>query len=155
MSEISRLAAGFEQRSKQQAESTEQAVRSAFERHENALLAALSESEQRTSAAIRAQSRSLQRTALTSWLAVVIPVALTLLLGSGALWWMSQSVAGKLAEIERHNTTLERLAQEGGRVQLTHCGNERRLCAKIHPDSRGQRPQTFGENGEYLILEGY
>lgn len=150
MSEISRLAAGFEQRSKQQAESTEQAVRSAFERHESALLAALSESEQRTSAAIRAQSRSLQRTALTSWLAVVIPVALTLLLGSGALWWMSQSVAGKLAEIERHNTTLERLAQEGGRVQLTHCGNERRLCAKIDTQA-----VEYGENGEYRILEGY
>lgn len=155
MSEISRLAQIFEQRSTEQVENTEKAVRSAFERHESALLAALSENEQRTRDAIRAQSRRLQRTALTSWLAVAIPVALTLLLGVGAVWWLSQSVAGKLAEIERHNTTLERLAQEGGRVQLTHCGNERRLCAKIHPDSRGQRPQTFGENGEYLILEGY
>jgi hypothetical protein len=150
MSEISRLATTFKQRSQEQAESTEKAVRSAFERHENALLAALSESEQRTSAAIRAQSRSLQRTALTSWVAVVIPVSLTLLLGSGGLWWMSQSIAGKLAEIERHNTALERLAQEGGRVQLTHCGNGRRLCAKIDP-STGE----YGERGEYRILEGY
>lgn len=155
MSKILDWATDFEQKSKKRAEDTERAIRSAFEKHESALLSALSESEKRTSAAIAVQSRRLQKTALKSWMAVVIPLAITLLLGSGALWWMSQSIAGKLIEIERHNATLERLAQEGGRVQLTHCGSERRLCVKVHPDSLGSRPLAFGENGEYRILEGY
>lgn len=150
MSEISRLATTFKQRSIEQAESTEQAVRSAFEKHESALLSALSESEKTTKNAISAQSRRLQRVALWSWVAVAIPVALTLLLASGALWWMGQSVAGKLSEIERHNATLERLAQEGGRIQMTYCGESRRLCAKIDT-----RAPEYGESREYRILEGY
>ena len=148
MSEISRLATAFEQRSKAQAADTEKVVRSAFENYEDALIEALNESERKTSAAIRAQSRSLQRVALTSWLAVVIPVCLTLLLGAGALWWMGQSVAGKLNEIERHNATLERLAQEGGAMQVSYCGDQRRLCVRIDESA-----ETY-QNG-YRILEGY
>lgn len=148
MSEISRLATTFKQRSIEQAESTEQAVRSAFEKHESALLSALSESEQTTKNAISAQSRRLQRVALTSWVAVIIPVALTLLLASGALWWMGQSVAGKVAEIERHNTTLRELQEVGGKIELTRCDG--RLCAKIDLEA-----PKFGQSGEYRILEGY
>ena len=145
MSEISRLATAFEARSKEQAESTEKAVRSAFEKHESALLSALNESEKRTSDAIRAQSRSLQRTALRSWMAVVIPIAVSLALGLGALGAMSWYIAGQI-----HNATLERLAQEGGAIQLSQCGESRRLCVRIDEDAG-----VYGENGTYRVLEGY
>lgn len=150
MSEISRLATAFEARSKEQAESTEKAVRSAFEKHESALLSALSESEKRTSDAIRAQSRSLQRTALKSWVAVVIPIAASLALGLGALGAMSWYIAGQIDEIASHNATLERLAQEGGAIQLSQCGESRRLCVRIDEDAG-----VYGENGTYRVLEGY
>jgi len=150
MSEISRLATAFEQRSKAQAADTEKAVRSAFENYEDALIEALNESERKTSAAIRAQSRNLQRTALRSWLAVTIPVCLSLLLGAGAIAAMSWYITGQINEIASHNATLERLAQEGGAIQLTHCGESRRLCAKIDPSAT-----AYGQNGEYRILEGY
>lgn len=148
MSEISRLATAFEKRSTEQAESTEKAVASAFERHENALLSALSESEKRTSDAIRAQSRSLQRTALKSWMAVAIPVIATLLIAAGALGTMSWYITGQINEIASHNATLERLEQEGGSIQLSYCGESRRLCAKIDEDAERY------QNG-YRILKGY
>lgn len=151
MSEISRLARAFEKRSTEQAESTEKAVASAFERHENALLSALSESEKRTSDAIRAQSRSLQRTALKSWMAVAIPVIATLLIAAGALGAMSWYIGHQIDTIAQQNATIERLSQEGGNIELNHCGEDRRLCAKIaDPESRG-----YGEKGQYRILEGY
>ena len=153
MSEISRLAQTFEQRSTEQAANTEKAVRSAFEKHESALLSALSESEKRTSAAIHAQSRSLQRTALKSWMAVAIPVIATLLIAAGALGAMTWYIAHQINTIEQQNATIEQLSKQGGDIQLTVCGDSRRLCAKIHPDSLGRNPEAFGENGQYRILE--
>mgnify|MGYP003722922095 FL=1 len=148
MSEVSKFAEAFRQKSIEQAESTEKAVASAFEKHENALLSALSESEQRTRDAIRAQSRSLQRTALKSWMAVAIPVIATLLIAAGALGAMGWYITGQINEIASHNATLERLEQEGGSIQLSYCGESRRLCAKIDEDAERY------QNG-YRILEGY
>ena len=148
MSEVSKFAEAFRQKSIEQAESTEKAVASAFEKHENALLSALSESEQRTRDAIRAQSRSLQRTALKSWMAVAIPVIATLLIAAGALGAMGWYITGQINEIASHNATLERLEQEGGSIQLSYCGESRRLCAKIDEDA--ERYQSG-----YRILEGY
>lgn len=148
MSEISRLAKAFEQRASEQAESTESAVKSAFERHESALLSALSESEKTTSAAIRAQSRRLQKTALKSWLAVTIPVALTLLLAAGALGSMGWYISHQVDEVAQHRATLEVLKAEGGEIELSRCGESRRLCAKIDEDADRY------QNG-YRILKGY
>ena len=148
MSEVSKFAEAFRQKSIEQAESTEKAVASAFEKHENALLSALSESEQRTRDAIRAQSRSLQRTALKSWMTVAIPVIATLLIAAGALGAMGWYITGQINEIASHNATLERLEQEGGSIQLSYCGESRRLCAKIDEDAERY------QNG-YRILEGY
>lgn len=150
MSEMSRLATAFEERSKEQAESTEKAVRSAFEKHESALLSALSESEKRTSDAIRAQSRNLQRTALRSWMAVTIPIVASLALGLGAMVTMGWYITGQINEIASHNATLEQLKNEGGAIQLSQCGESRRLCARIDENAG-----VYGENGTYRVLEGY
>lgn len=155
MSEVSKFAEAFRQKSIEQAESTEKAVASAFEKHENALLSALSESEQRTKDAIRAQSRSLQRAALKSWMAVAIPVIATLLIAAGALGTMSWYIGHQIDTIAQQNATIERLSQEGGNIELNHCGESRRLCVEIDPDSLGRNPEAFGENGQYRILKGY
>ncbi|WP_407658272.1 MbeB family mobilization protein [Larsenimonas rhizosphaerae] len=148
MSRISDLAASFEQKSKQQAASTEQSVQNAFKAHESALLTALNESEQRTKAAIDAQSRNLQRTALKSWMAVVIPVSLTLLLALGAIATMGWYITGQIEEIARHKVTLEQLKNQGGAIQLSRCGEDGRLCARIDEDAVNY------QNG-YRVLEGY
>jgi hypothetical protein len=151
MSEISRLAKAFEQRANEQAESTEKAVESAFEKHESALLSALSESERTTSAAIRGQSRRLKRVALQSWIAVAIPVMLTLLLGAGALGAMSWHISNQIDEIAHHRSTLETLKAKGSAIKMTTCGEDGRLCVEVaEPDKAG-----YGENGQYRVLKGY
>lgn len=149
MSEISRLARAFEKRSTEQAESTEKAVQSAFKEHESALMSALSESEKTTNDAIRAQSQRLQKTALKSWMAVTIPVVLTLLLAVATMATMGWYMSRQVEQIARHKETLETLEAEGSAIELSQCGG--RLCAKIaEPDSPG-----YGDNGQYRILKGY
>lgn len=152
MSEISRLAEGFEQRSKQQAESTEKAVRSAFKKHERALLSALSESEKRTSAAIRDQNRRLSAIALKGWLWIVLVIFLLLTSSAGLIWWMGQEITANAAEIQRQSRALDQLAAEGSRIELSRCGESRRLCVAIDAESGRYK----GENGTlYLIPRGY
>ena len=90
----------------------------------------------------------MQRTALKSWMAVAIPVIATLLIAAGALGAMGWYITGQINEIASHNATLERLEQEGGSIQLSYCGESRRLCAKIDEDAERY------QNG-YRILEGY
>lgn len=151
MSEISKMATAFEQRSKEQAENTEQAVRSALKKHEHALLLALSESEKTTSAAIRAQSQRLKRTALSSWMAVAIPVILMLALSAGVVWAMSWHMGNQVDQIQRYNETLEQLKAEGGAIHLTHCGKEElRMCVEIDTEA-----DPWGRESQFRILKGY
>lgn len=152
MSEISRLAEGFEQRSKQQAASTEKAVRSAFKQHERALLSALRESEKRTSAAIRDQNRRLSAIALKGWLWIVLVISLLLTSSAGLLWWIGQEITANAAEIQRQSQALDQLAEEGSRIELSRCGESRRLCVAIDTESGRYK----GQDGTvYLIPKGY
>jgi hypothetical protein len=45
---------------------------------------------------------------------------------------------------------VEQLAQQGGHMQLSHCGSNRRLCARVD-----RRAGTYGAAGDFLVLEGY
>lgn len=151
MSEISKMATAFEQRSKEQAENTEKAVKNALKKHENALLLALNESEKTTSDAIRVQSQRLKRTALSSWMAVAIPVIVTLALSAGAIWAMSWHMGSQIDQIQRYNVTLEQLKAEGGAIHLTECGKEElRMCVEIDTEA-----EAWGREGQFRILKGY
>lgn len=148
MSEILKMATAFEQRSKEQAENTEKAVKSALKKHEHALLLALSESEKTTSAAIRAQSQRLKRTALSSWMAVAIPVVTMMILAVGAMSVMSWYISSQIEQISSQNATLERLTEQGAKMQLSYCGDSRRLCVQIDESAPAYE-------GGYRILENY
>ena len=152
MSEISKLAAAFEQKSTERAENTEKAVQSAFEKHENALLSELSASEKRTRDAIRAQNQRLQRTALKSWMFIAIPLVMIGLLAAGSSALMGKYITHQIEQIASYNRTLERLEDEGSKITLTHCGESSRLCAKIDADSVRY---GNGDDDTYLILDGY
>lgn len=152
MSEISKLAAAFEQKSTERAENTEKAVKSAFEKHENALLSELSASEKRTRDAIRAQNQRLQRTALKSWMFIAIPLVMIGLLAAGSSALMGKYITHQVEQIASYNRTLATLEAEGSKIKLTHCGESRRLCAKIDADS-GRYGN--GDDDKYLILDGY
>lgn len=148
MSDISNMAAAFEQKSKQQAEDTEQAVKRAFEKHESALLSALSASEKKTSAAIAAQHQRLRQTALKTWMFIAISMVLVFLLGGSAILTMGWYIDRQVNEIANNRTTLEMMNERGGSADLSHCGDDRRLCVKI--DESAGRYQ-----GGYQIMEGY
>jgi len=46
------------------------------------------------------------------------------------------------------------LEARGGRVQLTTCGDSRRLCARIDP--KAEKGDQYGQNGQrWMILQGY
>ncbi|WP_373448241.1 MbeB family mobilization protein, partial [Salmonella enterica] len=113
MSEISRLATAFEKRSTEQAENTEKAVSSAFEKHESALLEALSTSEKRTREAIEGQYQRLQRVALKSWIAVTLPVMLVIILAVGISVLMGMYIKHQAEEIREQSATLQTLKDQG------------------------------------------
>jgi len=46
------------------------------------------------------------------------------------------------------------LKAQGGKVQLSVCGDSKRLCARIDP--KAEKGDQYGENGQrWLILQGY
>jgi hypothetical protein len=42
------------------------------------------------------------------------------------------------------------LSREGGRIDLRHCGEARRLCVRVD-----RKTPLYGENADYMILKGY
>jgi len=67
--------------------------------------------------------------------------------------WLLPSEA-ELAQLRARRTELsaavERLTQQGGRVQLRRCGSAQRLCARIE---RAAPP--YGEGADFRVLAGY
>lgn len=53
-------------------------------------------------------------------------------------------------EIRDLRATAEDLERRGGKVVLTYCGDDRRLCAEVETKGNG-----YGENGQFRILKGY
>ena len=45
---------------------------------------------------------------------------------------------------------VERLKQQGGRIDLRRCGGEGRLCARVEASA-----PRYGSNGDYMVLKGY
>ena len=152
MSEISRLASNFEKRSKSEAERIEKSVRSAFTAHEKALRQELKNAEKRTADAIRDHNRNLSKLLLRSWIAVLITVLLVGLVSAGLLWWTGQQIASNAAEIQSQRQSLDRLAEQGSRIELSRCGESRTPCVAIKPDSG----RYSGSDGTiYMIPRGY
>ncbi|NJP03469.1 hypothetical protein HBH25_21775 [Pseudomonas sp. hsmgli-8] len=57
-------------------------------------------------------------------------------------------------EIADLKSTVADLEQRGGRIQLTNCGDTRRLCAKVNLKAK-VNGDTYGKDGEWMILQGY
>jgi hypothetical protein len=53
-------------------------------------------------------------------------------------------------EREELTAVILRLQQQGGRVELRHCGESRRLCVRVERST-----PAFGATADYLILKGY
>ena len=131
MSKILDLAKTFEENSKQQASDIETSVNNAFKRHEKVILGVLQSSDQRLGAAIDAQSRKWAWLVLKGWLYTLIGGVLMLGISWGVLWYQGALIAENWAEISHQKATLDRLASKGGKLELSTCGEKKRLCVKV------------------------
>src|SRR5205807_751066 len=113
-------------------------------------LGALDEDSRRAAQSLRAlkQAASLR---LAAWSVGVTALSAAMPFGMG--WWLLPShaeVAALRATRAELSTHIAQLTQQGGRVELRHCGAARRLC--VHVD-RGA--PTYGEASDYLVVKGY
>lgn len=68
-------------------------------------------------------------------------------------WWYlpsSTEIAGLRQQRDELVAGVERLDKLGGRADLQHCGDERRLCVRV--DLNAGR---FGKHSDYYVIKGY
>ena len=157
MSKILELAKTFEESSKQQASDIETSVKNAFEPHERAILAALESSARRLNTAIDAQTRRWGWLVLKGWVFPLIGVAFLLGISWVVVWYQGKVIAENWVEISRQNATLEQLAEKGGKLELSTCGKEKRLCVKVDLKEQpyGRDEDTKKDEYPWMIPEGY
>lgn len=123
MSEILNLAKSFEEKSKQQAQDTEQSVKREFERLETSISEDLKSSSQSISNAIREQNdqlTSIVRYSILSALGWIFlfAVLLIMILG-GIIWYQGTVITSRLDEMDSYSQQLESLkAQSGAGVAI-------------------------------------
>ena len=118
MSEILNLAKGFEEKSKQQAQDTEQSVKREFGRLETSISAELQSSSQSISNAIREQNGRLtgmiRATVTTALIWIVVCAALLIGILSGIIWLQGQIISSRLSDIDGYSQQLESLKAKSG-----------------------------------------
>lgn len=118
MSEILNLAKGFEEKSKQQAQDTEQSVKREFGRLETSISAELQSSSQSISNAIREQNGRLtgmiRATATTALIWIVVCTALLIGILSGIIWLQGQIISSRLSDIDGYSQQLASLKAKSG-----------------------------------------
>ena len=118
MSEILNLAKGFEEKSKQQAQDTEQSVKREFARLETSISAELQSSSQSISNAIREQNGRLtgmiRATVTTALIWTVVCAALLIGILSGIIWLQGQIISSRLNDIDGYSQQLASLKAKSG-----------------------------------------
>ncbi|NON93260.1 MULTISPECIES: MbeB family mobilization protein [Enterobacterales] len=118
MSEILNLAKGFEEKSKQQAQDTEQSVKREFGRLETSISAELQSSSQSISNAIREQNGRLtgmiRATVTTALIWTVVCAALLIGILSGIIWLQGQIISSRQSDIDGYSQQLASLKAKSG-----------------------------------------
>lgn len=100
--------------------------------------------------ALRDLHRSAQLRAVgTSALLTALPG----LLAASLLWWWMPSpkrLMALRAQQQQLSASLTSLAQQGGRIDLRHCGDAGRLCVRID-----RHAPSFGAQSDYYVVQGY
>ena len=82
-------------------------------------------------------------------LTVLLSMGAVLLLAGG--WLPSRRETARLrAEQATLSSSIARLSQSGGHVDLRRCGSQARLCVRVDLTS-----PRYGSTGDYYVLEGY
>ena len=81
------------------------------------------------------------------WTAICAAMGCTLLATVVGLSMLLVPTPGEIAELRAN---VEYLEAKGGKINLTHCGPSKRLCAEIDI-----KADAWGENGQFRIIKGY
>jgi hypothetical protein len=98
--------------------------------------------------------RRLQRVAnlrLLAWSAAILTLAAIVPLGIA--WYLlptQASVAALKATRDQLTSNIDRLSQQGARMELRHCGGAQRLCVRVDRSA-----PTYGAGGDFFIVKGY
>lgn len=154
MSKIFDLAQSFEEKSKQQVNDTEKRLATALKTHETFISTALETSETIISGAINAQNRRIRALLLKTWLWMGLSLIAILTASYGVIWLQGEMITQNWQTISQQKDTLQQLEAKGGKIQMSTCGDKKRLCVKIDLDAG-----TFGDNQKgvypWRIPEGY
>jgi hypothetical protein len=80
-------------------------------------------------------------------------VLLATLVPAGAIFYATPSPSEFLALRSQRadlESALQRLREQGARVEWRRCGEERRLCVRVD-----RKAPVFGEQADYFIVRGY
>ena len=96
------------------------------------------------------------------WFAICVAAAFGLftaiMVGVVLLVPSARDLAALRAEKAELEASVAALKDRGGRVQLTHCGDKKRLCALLDPEqfnSNGTVKQFGAKDEHWIILKGY
>jgi hypothetical protein len=98
--------------------------------------------------------RSLRRTAnLRTALWTMGVTALCSCMSLCEVWWVTPSqaeIAALRTKRDELASTVAKLNQQGGRVDLRRCGDGSRLCVRID-----RKAPAYGETADYFVVKGY
>lgn len=154
MSKIFDLAQSFEEKSKQQVNDTEERLTTALGTHATFISDALKANERIISGAINAQNRRIRALLLKTWLWMGLSLIAILTASYGVIWLQGEMITQNWQTISEQKDTLQQLEAKGGKIQMSTCGDKKRLCVKIDLDAG-----TFGDTQKgvypWRIPEGY
>ncbi|WP_246858323.1 MbeB family mobilization protein [Enterobacter hormaechei] len=130
MSEILNLAKGFEEKSKQQAQDTEQSVKREFVRLETSISAELQSSSQSISNAIREQNGRLtgmlRKSVSTAMAWIFFCFALLIGIMGGIIWFQGTIITSRLSEMDSYSQQLANLKAKSGAGVTIYSDDTRR-----------------------------
>lgn len=139
MSEISQMAAAFESKSKEQAESIETTVQNALAAHESALRQCLESEHKKIENATRKHARRMAWIVAKPWLMALVAVLVLIAAAGGVMRWQA-------SEIWERQQTLSALANVN--ADVTTCNG--RPCVQIDPDAKTYTNRKTG--AQYRVL---
>ncbi|EPH9727398.1 MbeB family mobilization protein [Klebsiella pneumoniae] len=157
MSEILNLAKGFEAKSRQQAQDTEQSVKREFERLETSISEDLKSSSQNISNAIREQNdklTSIVRHSILSALGWIFlfAVLLIMILG-GIIWYQGTVITSRLNEMDSYSQQLESLkAQSGAGVVIYKDDKQKNTYLVVLP-KKAHGTETYTSKGGNTVMK--
>ena len=148
MSEILNLAKGFEEKSKQQAQDTEQSVKREFARLETSISAELQSSSQSISNAIREQNGR-----LTGMLRASVCFALLIGILSGIIWLQGTIITSRLSEMDSYSQQLANLKAKSGAGVAIYSDDKHRNTYMVVLPKQAHGVETYTSTSNNTVVK--